>query len=44
MGTNQIVVTVKMDTETAKAVKVKIGRLKVVGKSMTTCQELRRFF
>ena len=33
-----------MDTETAKAVKVKIGRLKVVGKSMTTCQELRRFF
>ena len=34
----------KLDTETAKAVKVKIGILDVVGKKLTTCQELRRFF
>ena len=34
----------KLDTETAKAVKVKIGILDGVGKKLTTCQELRRFF
>ena len=35
---------IKLDTETARAVKVKIGILEVVGKKLTTCQELRRFF
>ena len=33
-----------MDTETADAVMVKIGKINEVGKKLTTCQELRRFF